>query len=175
MVESIDKDRADVEQAARPGEMVVDADRVTVQVNREVYPLDAIYGASYVFIDRCFVLLDAPDSNHVMVQLRSRETLDEQGLRTLCGEFVNELLTQAWRQRVLEANRPIVQALANRAMAGVVGFAGLGELAQQFDADAFDDPLGIAVPWEEKYGKQPAAEATAEASDQVQSKGIEGP
>ena len=37
----------------------MDGDRVRLTVDRELHPLDAIYGAAYVFIDRCYVHGDA--------------------------------------------------------------------------------------------------------------------
>jgi His-Xaa-Ser system protein HxsD len=131
---------------------VVVGDTVSVTVARAVYPLDAVYGASYVFIDRCFVLLDAPDGEHVRIHLRGREPLGHKELDALAGELGNELLTQVWRQRTVEQNRPLVEAVVGRAISGAAGPAGLDDLVLGQDADVFDDPLGIAVPWEEKYG-----------------------
>ena len=36
-------------------------DHVSLVVDEAVYPIDAVYGAAYVFIDRCFVLIDRPE------------------------------------------------------------------------------------------------------------------
>ncbi len=150
-------------------QVVVDSGRVTVLLDRALYPLDVIYGASYVFVDRCYVLLDAPDSEHVRVELRARQALDADGLRGLAGEFGNELLNQAWRSQVTQNNRSVIEAVTAKAMAGALGPPDLDDAAaEEFEADAFDDPLGIAVPWEEKYGKQAqgAAETATEEEDQ---------
>ncbi len=38
------------------------ASSVTLRVDPATYSLDAIYGAAYIFIDRCFVVLDKPDA-----------------------------------------------------------------------------------------------------------------
>ncbi|RMG11515.1 MAG: His-Xaa-Ser system protein HxsD [Deltaproteobacteria bacterium] len=133
--------------------------RARIRLKRSLYPLDAIYGASYIFIDRCYVLLDAPDEETVVVELMGRTSLDEAALRDLAGEFSNELLSQAWRREITEYNRPVIEAVAAQALAGATMGAG-GEAFDEtmdFDSDAFEDPLGIAMSWEEKYGKEPAS------------------
>jgi His-Xaa-Ser system protein HxsD len=131
-------------------QVVVSGDRVTVTLDRSLYPLDAVYGAAYVFIDRCYVLLDAPAPERVTVELRGRETLEAAALEQLAGEFGNELLTQTFRHQVAQNNRIILEAVTTRAMAGALGPV---PAEPPIESDAFDDPLGIAVPWEEKYGK----------------------
>src|SRR5688572_24599316 len=42
---------------------------VTVTVDASVYPLEALYGAAYIFIDRCYVLLDRPKGGSFSVTL----------------------------------------------------------------------------------------------------------
>ena len=137
------------------------ANSVSVTFDRSLYPLDVVYGAAYVFIDRCYVLLDSPEEGRLSVQLRGREPLAEEQLRGLAGEFGNEVLTQIWRQETTRQNLSIVEVVTARALAGAQAAAldapaaaPPADVADDEDlADAFDDPLGIAVPWEEKYGK----------------------
>ncbi len=147
-----------------PNQVSVEGGCAIMHLDRALYPMDAIYGASYAFIDRCFVRLDAPDAEHVAVVLQMRQGADEQVLRKLVGEFGNELLTQIWRQRVFESNRPLVEAMANRALRGAMGTSAFADLAG-FDSDGFDDPLGIAIPWEEKYGQPTGAKPTSDTED----------
>jgi His-Xaa-Ser system protein HxsD len=131
--------------------------RVTAAFPRSLYPLDAIYGAAYIFIDRCYVYLDAPDADRVQVSLVGRSELSEAELKALAGEFANELLSQAWRHEITEANRPILEAVAAQALIGAAGPPGLDDLEDMdFSEETFEDPLGIAMSWEEKYGKTPA-------------------
>lgn len=147
------------------GEMIeVDGAAVRLSLRRNLYPLAAVYAAAYSFLDRCFVLLDAPDDERIVVELRGRELLDETHLRSLAGEFGNSLLNAAWREVIVEKNRPLVEAIAAQALGGALGER-RSPLPDDFDAsgDAFDDPLGIAIPWEEKYGKA-AAEPPSEGA-----------
>jgi len=125
-------------------------------VDAALYPLDALYGAAYVFIDRCFVLIDKPEEGKFRVTLTSREAeVSEDTLRELVGEFANELLACAWRHQIAVENRAAIEATTMQAIAGAMGPPSLDELADfDFTEEPFDDPLGIAQSWEEKYAKK---------------------
>lgn len=142
----------------------VDAARnvVTVAVNPDVYPLDVIYGASFVYVDRAFVMLDRRDDNHVLVSLTARTARDEDGLQSLGGAFANELLTQALRESIAKKTQKIRELVINRALYSTLDSGGAGDMdfEEEDDLEFLDDPLGIAVPWEEKFeGEGVAADA----------------
>ena len=64
------------------------------------------------------------------------------------------LLSQALRRKVVKQNSKIIEEIVTQAIAGAAG----ATLPQDFmeeddDLDFLDDPLGIAVPWEEKFKK----------------------
>ena len=67
-----------------------------------------LYAAAYVFLDRAYVLLDR-DGARFLVHLRGKQALDEATLRAMAGEFENELLAQALRHRVVQANQRIIE------------------------------------------------------------------
>ena len=141
---------------------------VTLTVDAAVYPLEAVYGAAYIFIDRCFVLLDRPKAGSVSVTLTDKKGAADAGaLRQMAGEFANELLTQAWRQKIVEENRVLLETVTMQALAGATATPAepsLDDLANfDFTEEAFDDPLGIAMSWEEKYKKKTPAEVAGEA------------
>ena len=131
---------------------------ISLQVDASLYPLSALYAAAYIFLDRCFVLLDRPDDKHFRVTLSWRKgepTQDE--LRTLVGEFANELLSCAWRAQIADESRALIETTTARALGGAMGAPSLDELEKfDFSDEPFEDPLGIALSWEEKYGKKKA-------------------
>jgi len=126
-----------------------------VQVDDSLYPLPAIYGAAYVLIDRCFVLLDRPAPGRVRITLASKDPApDPEALRALVGELANELLACAFRHQLAQDNRVLVETVTMQAMAGAMGPPSLADLADfDFTDEALDDPLGIAQSWEEKHGR----------------------
>lgn len=139
----------------------LDADNNTAVLTLDagLYPVDAIYSAAYALIDRAWVLLDrAPVTSgkgfRFLIHLRGKMPLGEVGLQALSGEFGNELLSQALRRKVVKQNNKIIEEIVTQAIAGAAG----ATLPQDFmeeddDLDFLDDPLGIAVPWEEKFKK----------------------
>jgi len=132
-----------------------------VQLDTSLYPLPAIYGAAYVFIDRAYVLLDRPSDDRVRITLLAKQgsaSADE--LQALVGELANELLACAFRHQLTQDNRVVVETVTMQAMAGAMGAPSLADLADfDFTDDALDDPLGIAQSWEEKHGKKPLEDA----------------
>lgn len=128
---------------------------VALTVDASLYPLGAVYGAAYVFLDRCYVLLDKPDAGHVRVTLSWKKGEPPEGaLVALAGEFANELLSCAWRAKIAEESRAVIESTTARALSGAMGAPTLDDLEKfEFGDEAFEDPLGIAMSWEEKYGK----------------------
>jgi His-Xaa-Ser system protein HxsD len=125
---------------------------VAVPVDRRLYPLEVIYGAAYTMTDRAFVLLMTGQGDVVQVQLRGREPLDDDGLRQLGGAFTDALLDQALRVSLDEGARKVRELIVARSHF-LDGGGGAGALLDAaFDHGLDDDPLEIAVPWEDKYG-----------------------
>jgi His-Xaa-Ser system protein HxsD len=151
-----------MELAGLPHDLVaVDAgaSSVTLRVDAATYPLDALYGASYVFIDRCYVLLDKPDGAwRVTLSWKKGDPTPEQ-LRALVGEFANELLSCAWRAKIAQESRSIIESATTQALGGAMGPPSLDDLEKfDFSEEAFEDPLGIAMSWEEKHKKKARAD-----------------
>lgn len=161
------------ELAGMPSDQVdadVTARSVTVTVDDSLYPLDAVYGASYTFLDRCFVLLDRPAPSRLRITLTpKREGGTETELRAMVGELQNELLSCAWRSQIVRESRAVIEAVTLQAVSGAMGPPSLDDLKDfDFSEEPFEDPLGIGLSWEEKYKKkkdEPAEAApTLEAS-----------
>jgi His-Xaa-Ser system protein HxsD len=130
---------------------------VHLRVDVAIHPLSAVYAAAYVFLDRCFVLLDKPAEQQLRVTLAPRKPgADDAALRALVGEFSNELLSAAWRQQIAQDNRAVIEMVTAQAIAAAMGAPSLDDLAGfDFGDESFEDPLGIAMSWEEKYKKKP--------------------
>jgi len=133
---------------------------LTLSLDVGLYPRDVLYAAAYVFLDRAYVLLDRQEARFV-VHFRSKRPVDEPALRAMAGEFENELLAQALRHQVVDANQRIIEDVVAVAIAGAAGDApgdapleGVPLIDPSDPEDGFvADPLGIARPWEpEKQG-----------------------
>lgn len=136
-----------------------DAQAVSLRIDATLYPLGALYAAAYVFLDRAFLLLEAPDPGHFRVILSWKKPPAgdpaHDGLHRLAGEFVNELLSCAWRAQIAEDDRVVIESATARALAGAMGAPSLDDLEGfDFGEQPLEDPLGIALSWEDKYGKK---------------------
>ncbi len=140
-----------------------DPEKSTISISLDVglYPIEVLYGAAYIFIDRCFVLLDreggeGKGAGRFVVRLRGKSPLTTVQLDDLAGEFANELLSQALRRKIVKQNQKIIEEITTQAISGAAG----GSLPTDFldtaddGLDFLDDPLGIAVPWEDKFKKK---------------------
>jgi His-Xaa-Ser system protein HxsD len=133
----------------------IGASSVTLRVDPATYSLDALYGAAYIFIDRCFVLLDKPDANYRVTLALKKGDPSVDGLRTLVGEFTNELLSCAWRAKISQDSRALIESVTAQALGGALGAPTLDDLEKfDFSDETFEDPLGIAMSWEDKHRKK---------------------
>jgi His-Xaa-Ser system protein HxsD len=147
---------ANAEQSAQPSRLGfnVSKDQIVFDVDEGLYPLEVIYGASYLFIDRCFVYLSRPKAGEVRVQLTARGSAAVADLDRLAGEFANELLSQATRLRLSQATMRIREYYTAAALRAATSAApSVDELLAELESEELlEDPLEIMVPWEEKYG-----------------------
>lgn len=128
--------------------------------SKPLYPLDAVYGAAYIFIDRCYALLDEPSEGlfRVTLALKNGEPA-EHTLSSLANEFAREIQSCALRAEIAKETAELIEAATNTALLGAVGPPTLDDLEKfDFSGEALEDPLGIAMSWEEKHAtkKDPA-------------------
>lgn len=154
-----------------------DGRSVRFELDEEVYPRATIYGAAYIFIDRCWVFLTRPADKRVGVQLKSKSATPAEGaLEELAGEFANELLNQLLRFHLTESTAEIRKYYMARAFFGLTGNPSIDALLMELDDEALDDDafendaLEIAVPWEDKHAAdgeptdEPSADEAAPAA-----------
>ncbi len=154
------------------------------EIDRKIYPIELIFGACFIFIDRCYVYIDRDGADKIKVTLKGKTPLSKEELDALSGEFHNELLNQALRKKIGQANKRIREYIVSRALFSAEP---VDEVEPEFDEgpedglgleeDFLDDPLQIAVPWDEKYGdgkKKEAAPTAATDSAERKSAGEAG-
>ena len=124
--------------------------QVSFDVHEDVFVLDAIYGAAYLFVDRCWLFLTRPADKVVRVHLKTKEDADEAALEALAGEFSNELLNQVIRVRIGESTATLREYTMARAFFTTPVQSSIDALLAELDAEELEeDELEISVPWEE--------------------------
>lgn len=127
---------------------------VRLEVDEGLFPRTVTVSAAYRFVDRCYVRLERLPRRHLLVLLKGKGKLTATAMASLHDEFQNELLHQLMRHQVAERTQQLREILVGRALLSAEPVTQEGEEMSDVASDQsyLDDPLGIAVPWEEKYG-----------------------
>ncbi len=141
-------------------------------MSAKIYPKEAIYKASYVFVDRAYVDFDEPKKGEILVRLKGKEKLSEKQSNALKGEFLNEVLNNMIRETVSGKNKKILEYVVGGAITAALEkpeikdkkennedeMLGIEkeitklkkELEREEKFDFQNDPLKIKKPYEEK-------------------------
>jgi His-Xaa-Ser system protein HxsD len=126
-----------------------DGRRVSFVLDEALYPRDAILGAAYLFVDRCFLFLSRPADQQVEVRLKPKAALDAAGLEALAGDFGNALLDQVLRHQIAVSTGRIREYYMARAFFTTAAQSSIDQLLAELDEEELaEDDLEISVPWE---------------------------
>ena len=121
---------------------------ISFLIDESVYPLDAIYGSCYLFVERCFVFLHKEDGL-IKAELKGKTALSQEQLEELVGEFANELLNQSIRVSIGKSTGQIREYTMARAFVSTPAQASIEALLAELDAEELEeDDLDIQVPWD---------------------------
>lgn len=126
---------------------------VWVSVNPKIYHLDVVYSAAYMFIEKCYVMIDGDPQEEIIVELRPKEKTD---LKKLGREFNSELVNYAHYAVQCIRTAQLRETILKRVLLTNDAESVRKEYSEKDDKpwkESTEDPEGIAVPWEEKYGK----------------------
>lgn len=88
-------------------------DSVIISVNPKIYPLDTIFSAGYIFIDKAYVIVDGDPNEEIIVQLKAKDKKTK--LEDLGREFNNELINYSFYAAQTAKNMPIRTSIVQRA------------------------------------------------------------
>ena len=120
-------------------------DKVLVSVNPKFYNLDVVYSSLYNFLEDCYCKVNGDPDEEIMVELKPKKKGD---MEKLGREFNNELVCYASIE---------IRGLKTKDMRLEIVKRALGSHQPIEDTGSEDwenDPEGINVPWEEKYGDE---------------------
>ena len=126
-------------------------------MDSNIYNKEAILGAAYLFLDKIYVFLEKKDKDSFLVNFKIKKGVED-SLSSIKGDFFNELVNQELRSEISRQNSDFRKYIVEAALFSAV--YGQGEAEEDIaktkkytdleDTSYEDDPLGIAVPWEEK-------------------------
>lgn len=143
-----------------------DGVKKVIRLNPLFYPLDVIYSASYVMLEKAYFSFDGDPKKEVKVSIVPKEGYD---VEEVSNEFSDELVNYLEHKSNYERNKDIRHIILQKALETNSSSGGFDspdefddnegidedELFDSGDEDfdlVEDDPEGIAIPWDEKYG-----------------------
>jgi len=88
--------------------------RIRFNVNKDIYPLNAIYRAAYVFIDQYYIGIDMRgDSYLIYLSSKNKENVKPE---EISGEFQNELLQQLVRMTIESETKQVRELIIARGL-----------------------------------------------------------
>jgi His-Xaa-Ser system protein HxsD len=132
---------------------------LSFNVKQSLYPLDVVYAVCYSYFDKVYVYLDQKEKNSVDVTMIAKVGTSSVDLEKIKGEFHNDLIFSALRHDISKKNKRIRESIVFAALFSAQGndtdsLLGVGDNSEEeTDLKWQDDPLGIAIPWEEKKRK----------------------
>ncbi len=125
---------------------------VEIKINPRLYPLEVIYSAAYVFLDKAYITLDGDPEKEIIVKLKPKQHCKNEKLKE---EFKNELVNYCFYKTHSEKYENLRTTILQRALATNLQEDLIDEVLENMEEDEdFEDVEKIAVPWEEKYGKK---------------------
>jgi len=122
---------------------------VRITLNPNIYPLNAIYSAAYVFMDRAYIILDGNPDKEIIVELHPKRPANLEGFGR---QFNNELLNYCVYQSQSEKFAGVQEVLLQRALETNYGTEEAEEAEKE--PSYLDDPLGIMKPWSPQKKKR---------------------
>ncbi len=135
--------------------------KITFQVDLNLYSLEAIYGASYLFLDETYIYLEEGSKSKVKVNIKGKKKLTDKKLENLKGEFFNELLNSSLREKISKSNKKLREYIVGRALASALPEKNNfkrnieEEKKEKLKEDFIDDLFSekdfneISVPWKD--------------------------
>ena len=120
---------------------------VKVPVQTKAYPLQAIYSAGYVFMDKAYLYLDLEAKDKVVVWLKPKA---KAGLDKLAMEFCQELLNYAHYFSSLKVNAESTKLLLQRAL-----FSAAPSMVKEAEEKEIQDLIKELEQEEEKESRKP--------------------
>lgn len=99
-------------------ELVEGENKAIVSVNPKVFPLEVVFCAAYVFVDRAYLIVDGDPEKELKVIIKGR---DGEDVEKISSEFFNQLLNYSVYILQAARNQGVREAIIRRALATNLG------------------------------------------------------
>ncbi|MBT7903471.1 hypothetical protein HN587_06430 [Candidatus Woesearchaeota archaeon] len=96
------------------GNITIESDNATFSLNPKIYPIDIVYSAAYIMIDKAFIILDGDPTQEILIEIRKKKP--NQDLNLLVQDFNEELLNYSVYKIQNERNKQIRETILQRVL-----------------------------------------------------------
>lgn len=133
------------------------SDSATLSINPKIFPLDLVYAAAYIMIDKAFIMLDGDPNERIIVQIQRKNKADD--LKDLAVAFNEELLNYAVYKTQSEKNKSLREIILQRVLlTNNQGYSPPPAITQT----SFKDSKKIFQSWEERHANEDKQNQTEE-------------
>jgi His-Xaa-Ser system protein HxsD len=130
----------------------INSNTATFKLNPQIYPLDIIYAAAYMLLDRAFVLLDGDPQKEISVQIKAKGDATE--LAKLVEEFNEEMINYGMYKIQSEKNKDLREAILKRILITNELIDCVEEFKKISEKKECTDPENILKSWEQQKQKK---------------------
>ncbi len=73
----------------------------------DIYPVNSIIGASYLFLDKIYINFDFIDNNKIKANIKVIDRKDEKNIDCIVGEYYNNILHYTLREKANRINKKL--------------------------------------------------------------------
>ncbi len=118
--------------------------QITLSINPKIYPLEVIYSAAYMFLDKAYVMIDGDPETEIIISMKAKENMNKDDLEKIGLKFHNELVNYSVYVVQAARNTEIRKTIVERALGTNLG---VEETSDDEDIDFVEDPEGISEQW----------------------------
>ncbi|MBI4739838.1 hypothetical protein HY772_09985 [Candidatus Woesearchaeota archaeon] len=96
------------------GNITLCADYAVFSLNPKLYPIDIIYSAAYILLDKAFILFDGDPADKIRVEIRRKSP--KQNVEELVIEFNEQLLNYGVYKIQTERNKNLREMIMHKVM-----------------------------------------------------------
>lgn len=97
---------------------LIEKDKAIVSINPKVFPLEVVFCAAYVFVDRAYLIVDGEPKKELRVIIKARKG---ENAEEIANEFFNQLLNYSVYILQAARNQGVREAIIRRALATNLG------------------------------------------------------
>ncbi len=92
----------------------VKGNEASMNINPEMFSLEIVYSAAYVFLDHAYFSFDGDPEENIKINIKAKKGED---IEKIAGEFQNELVNYAVYVQESKRNEDVRSAIVERALA----------------------------------------------------------